>query len=108
MNIVIGIIIIGFVYYCYIKVQGHNEFRSEYQERLKLMISEENKDALRRIEGLIVDLEDRIITEQRTNQELLIHNQKETYKKMQKMEVFLAKDLNDDELNSYIAQDYND
>lgn len=105
MNIVIGLVIIGLIYYCYVHIQAHNEFRSEHQARLDLVRSEEEKDTLYRIESLITDLKYEVIAENRTNQERLLEDNKKIFRKVQKIEAFLIKDLSDDDFDSYMAQE---
>lgn len=106
MNIVIGLVIAGFIYYCYIKIRVHNELRSERQEALNLVISEERKATLDRIESLIVDLRNELLHEKMIDQERLLHADKKIFGKIEKIEALLTKDMSDEELECYRDQNY--
>lgn len=104
MNIVIGLVIAGLMYFIYIYTQAQNEVRRVNKAALDLVRSEEKNEALYRIESLIVDLRNELLNEHRINQELLTEAHKKTFKKAEKIEAFLIKDLSNDELESYISQ----
>ena len=105
MNIVIGLVIAGLMYFIYIYTQAQNGVRRDNKAALDLVRSEEKNEALYRIESLIVDLRLELLNEQRINQELLTEAHKKTFRKVEKIEAFLIKDLSDDEFDSYMAQD---
>lgn len=108
MDIVIGLVIAGLMYCFYVYARAQNEVRRKNKATLDLVRSEEKNEALERIESLIFDLRHELLNEQRINQELLTEAHKKIFKKVQKIEAFLIKDLSDDEFDSYMAQEDHD
>lgn len=105
MNIVIGLVIVGVIFYCFIYIKAQNELRSEKQAISELVRSEEERETLYRIESLIVDLHSEARAKNRTDQERLLEDNKEIIRKIQRIEGFLVKDLSDDDFDSYMAQE---
>lgn len=94
MNIILGIIIIALIVYFSIQ----NDLKMRYEEARKLVRAEEEKQALDRIESLIVDLRDDLLKEMRFNHDHLLERHEKTFKTLQRIEVLVFENFDDDEI----------